>query len=38
MAGRTGGDIPKKVEDAIPREKAQVTADLELLCDSVHLK
>ena len=31
-------DIRKKVEHAIPCEKAQVTADFEPLCDSVHLK
>ena len=33
-----GVDVRKKVEDAIPREKAQVAADFELLCNSVHLK
>ena len=31
-------DIRKKVEDAIHREKAQVAANFEPLCDSIHLK
>ena len=33
-----GVDVRKKVEDAIPCEKAQVTTDFEPLCNSVHLK